>query len=328
MEFQGIININKEQDMTSHDVVGRVRKILNMKRVGHTGTLDPMATGVLPICVGRATRIVEYLDLDTKKYICTMVLGREMDTQDIWGTEIGRVSEAEVNALTETDVREAFTGFSGMIEQTPPMYSAVKVDGKRLYEYARAGRTIEVKSRQVYIPSLKVEDMSLGKGSESSITFSVECTKGTYIRSICHEAGEKLGVHGAMSSLVRTGSGIFDIADAVTLDQLREMSREKIADVITPTPAPLIYFGEGTINGEEATKLLNGLPIAAAGVCITREPEFAAKDFYFPIRNEYRRAYLLYAALDTDEDKTFIGIAFKDEAGESFKPEKIFYSRG
>lgn len=327
MEIEGILNINKEQDMTSHDVVGRVRRILSMKRVGHTGTLDPMATGVLPVCVGKATRIVEYLDLDTKRYLCTMVLGREMDTQDIWGTEVARADETKVNAITESDVDAAFAGFHSMIEQTPPMYSAVKIDGKRLYEYARAGKEVEVKSRQVYIPDLTIEEMSLGRGFDSSVTFSVECTKGTYIRSICHEAGKNMGVNGAMSALVRTGSGIFDIEHSVTLGELKEMSEDEIRSIVSPTPAPLMHFGEVLTNETGAITLLNGLPLYVADCEVTREPEYAAKDFYFPIRDEYRRAYLVFARIN-NEDKTFIGIAFKDKAGESLVPEKIFYSRG
>ena len=195
MNFNGIIVIDKEQNMTSHDVVGRVRRILGTGKVGHTGTLDPMATGVLPICVGKATRIMEYLDMDFKTYRCSMLLGKETDSRDVWGGVLSSVQEAAVNEVREEEIREVFSSFRGLISQKPPIYSAVRVDGKRLYEYAREGKDVEIPSRNVYIKQLEIEEVRVGRGYESSVTFSVTCSKGTYIRSICHDAGEKLGVH-------------------------------------------------------------------------------------------------------------------------------------
>ena len=147
----GILNINKPQGVTSHDVVRDIRRLLGIKKIGHTGTLDPMATGVLPVCIGKATRITEYTDLDFKKYRCTLRLGQVTDTQDIWGEILEENSTA---GITPDDVREAFSGFHGKISQKPPMYSAVRVGGRRLYDYARAGETVEVKEREVYIRGL------------------------------------------------------------------------------------------------------------------------------------------------------------------------------
>ena len=164
----GILNINKPQGMTSHDVVYRVRRALGIKRVGHTGTLDPMCTGVLPICIGTATRVTEYLDLDFKTYRCSMILGKITDTQDIWGELL---EERPLDGITEEDVRNAFSSFSGVIMQKPPMYSAVRVNGRRLYEYARAGEEVKVKERKIYINSLEIEKIDL---AEKTGGFNVE----------------------------------------------------------------------------------------------------------------------------------------------------------
>ncbi len=221
--IDGIINIYKDENITSHDVAVHIRRLLGVRRVGHTGTLDPMATGVLPVCIGRSARVMEYLDTDLKKYRCTMKLGRSTNTYDMWGETVRESSEEDVNRVTGDDVRRVLQSFTGRISQTPPLYSAVKVKGKRLYEYARKGRDVEIPSREVYVTSLEIEDMELGKGLSSWVRFSCECTKGTFIRSICRDAGEMLGVHAALSSLTRTASGIFTEDDAVTLDQLRGM---------------------------------------------------------------------------------------------------------
>ncbi|MGN0709472.1 MAG: tRNA pseudouridine(55) synthase TruB, partial [Anaerovoracaceae bacterium] len=207
MTRSGIINIYKEQGMTSHDVVGKVRRIVGEKRVGHTGTLDPMATGVLPICVGRSARVIQYLDPDRKAYRCVMKLGKRSDTYDAWGSFVEEAGDAEINAVDEEKVRDVFSRFKGDMEQMPPFYSAVKVNGRRLYEYARKGKAIDmadVPARKIHIYSLSVEGMELGRGSESTVSFSVECSRGTFIRSICDEAGEALGTHGYMCSLERT----------------------------------------------------------------------------------------------------------------------------
>jgi tRNA pseudouridine55 synthase len=178
LEQGGIINVNKPAGLTSHDVVNRVRRLLSVRKVGHTGTLDPMATGVLPVCVGRATRIMEYLDMDRKIYQCTLKLGRSYDTQDTTGTVVTEATEESVNAITEDEVRQAFAGLTGLVEQYPPMYSAVKIDGRKLYEYARTGQTQhildKVKPRQIYIWELEVRSVSLGRGYDSQVDFSVD----------------------------------------------------------------------------------------------------------------------------------------------------------
>ena len=322
---EGIININKEQNMTSHDVVSRIRRIIRKKRVGHTGTLDPMATGVLPVCIGNATRIIEYLDLDLKKYRCRMQLGLSTDTYDIWGRTIVRSSPREVDRITEDDVRRVLKSFTGQIEQTPPMYSALKVNGKRLYEYAREGKTVAVKSRRVFIPELEIEDVRLGRGLGSTVTFSIQCTKGTYIRSVCHDAGELLGVHAVMSGLVRTNSGIWDLENARTLDELAAMSEAELNGVIGDPDKALTHFGEILLSEKDGARFANGQRIGESSLNILKAPEFGDKDFYIPVSEEYRNMYLVYSEADGRE-KVFRGTAILDRAKKSIKPKKVFVS--
>ena len=322
---EGIINIYKEQNMTSHDVVGRVRRIVRKKRVGHTGTLDPMATGVLPVCVGSATRIMEYLDLDLKRYRCRMQLGLSTDTYDIWGKTFVRSSPRAVDRVTEEDVRAVLSTFTGSIEQTPPMYSALKVNGKRLYEYAREGKTVEVKSRRVCIPELEIEELRLGRGLASTVTFSLQCTKGTYIRSICHDAGEMLGVHAVMSGLVRTESGIWDLEHAWTLDQLASMREDELNAVIGDPDRALTHFGEILLSEEDGARFANGQRISGKSLSIARLPEFKDRDFYMPVNEEYRNMYLVYSGSGGGE-KRFRGTAVLDPVKRSIRPKKVFVS--
>lgn len=326
MISEGIININKEQNMTSHDVVGKVRRILNIKKVGHTGTLDPMATGVLPICIGRATRITEFLDLDIKGYICTMKLGVETDTQDIWGNEVARCDEAAVNKICEGDVLNALDRFKGPISQVPPAYSAIKVAGKRLYDYARSGEKVDIPSRNIYITQINIEELSLERGYDTSITFYVECTKGTYIRSICHDVGEILGVHGTLTKLTRTDSGVFSIENAVTLDELAAMDEEELKEVVRPAYTPLVHFGEIEVDEYDALRLANGLPVWTSHCSMLRRPEYEMKSFLIDLREEYKRAYNVFGMMK--EGRKFIGVVFTDETAENIIPVKNFFIRG
>lgn len=313
----GILNIDKAQNMTSHDVVSAVRRITGIKRVGHTGTLDPMASGVLPVCIGKSTRIMEYLDLDLKTYRCTMILGIDTNTQDIWGTEISR----RAVDVSEDDVRRIFSAFSGLITQTPPMYSALKVNGKKLYEYAREGKTVEVKSRQIYIHKMIIEDVDLS-GEEKKVTFIVECSKGTYVRTICRDAGEALGCGAALCALERIQSGIFSVGDAIKLEDLQKTSREQLQSMLIPSWAPLIHFGKIIIEPAAAVRFVSGQHISFAQCRAVREPEFAEKDFYIPAREEYRRAYNVFCSLQ--EREIFLGVAFLDERGKKLIPDKVF----
>lgn len=212
-----IINILKPTGMTSHDVVSRVRRILNIKKVGHTGTLDPDASGVLPICIGKATKVSELILNKDKSYICELTLGITTDTYDSSGEIIKIVDEFSV---TSDDIEKAFESQRGEIDQLPPIYSALKVNGKRMCDLVRSGRAdeIEVKSRRVNIKDLKILSIHGNK-----IMFYVECSKGTYVRSICYDIGEILGCGGHMSFLLRTSSGRFNLQNAITLEELEEL---------------------------------------------------------------------------------------------------------
>ena len=184
----GILNVYKEKGYTSHDVVAKLRGIVGQKKIGHTGTLDPDAEGVLPVCLGRATKVCDMLTEKDKTYEAVLLLGKETDTQDISGTVL-RVGETE--GLTQEQVKDCVMSFVGEYDQIPPMYSALKVNGKKLYELAREGKTIERKSRKVEIKEIRILEMALPR-----VRMEVSCSKGTYIRTLCHDIGEKLGCFG------------------------------------------------------------------------------------------------------------------------------------
>ncbi|WP_051280117.1 tRNA pseudouridine(55) synthase TruB [Anaerovorax odorimutans] len=336
---EGIINLLKPAGMTSHDGVQFVRRISGIKRVGHTGTLDPMAVGVLPICIGSATRITEYLDLDYKKYRCEMQLGIETDTQDIWG-EI--LNTSSFSGITKKDITKVLEEFSGIVEQIPPNYSAVKVNGKKLYEYARKGQTVTVKSRKIHIKNIELIRFDSKSGRA---TFDIECSKGTYVRTICHEVGNKLGCKAAMSCLIRTASGIFTIEDTITIEELlSNRIGEDIKDPVTGkyisyaripheilnryilnSDYPLIHFGRSYVNKDRALWFINGGHLKMSEVEIIQEPEFK-NSLNFNLKEEYKKAYNIYFKTDKNED-LFLGVAFYNEQYKKLVANKIFYNR-
>jgi len=217
--FNGVLNIYKPKGYTSHDIVNKVRRIAGMKKVGHTGTLDPMAEGVLPVCLGKATRIAEYLTGEEKEYIAEVTLGAETDTLDADGEVI---KECPIPELREALLQEAFKKFIGDLVQIPPMYSAIKKEGKPLYKYAREGLEFELPGRNITINYINLISFE-GK----MFKIRVGCSKGTYIRSLARDLGNELGSCGYLSSLIRSKSGNFTIANAVTLETLQEEGVEK-----------------------------------------------------------------------------------------------------
>lgn len=219
-----IVNIIKPTGMTSHDVVSAVRKILNKKKVGHTGTLDPDASGVLPICIGKATKVSELILNKDKSYICELTLGINTDTYDSSGEILERVYDF---SFSEEEIEKAFDTQRGEIEQLPPIYSALKVNGKRMCDLVRSGRgdEITIKSRPVNIKELKVLSINGDK-----IMFYVKCSKGTYVRSICYDIGKVLGCGGHMSFLLRTSSGRFNLENGITLEELQEFNENGTLD--------------------------------------------------------------------------------------------------
>lgn len=214
--MDGIIVVHKEKGFTSFDVVAKLRGILKQKKIGHTGTLDPDATGVLPVCLGCATKLCDMLTDTTKVYEAELLLGVVTDTQDTSGALLVK---REVT-VTEEEVRKAIASFIGVQEQIPPMYSALKVDGKKLYELAREGKTVERKAREITIENIEILDIGLPK-----VRMLVTCSKGTYIRTLCNDIGEKLGCGGAMASLIRRKTAGFTLEEAKTLSEIEEIMK-------------------------------------------------------------------------------------------------------
>ena len=217
--INGIIIINKEKGYTSHDVVSKVKKILNVKKVGHTGTLDLNATGVLPLLLNDGTKLSKYLIEHDKEYIVTLKLGTRTDTLDGEG-KILEERKIDNKILEDTEnIRNVLNSFIGKQEQIPPMYSAIKINGKKLYEYARKGEKVDVQARQIEIYSIELQGIDI---ETQEIEFKVECSKGTYIRSLCEDIATKLGTIGYMKELKRTKVGIFNIEDSITLEELEK----------------------------------------------------------------------------------------------------------
>ncbi len=253
--YHGIINIYKEPGYTSHDVVARLRGILRQKKIGHTGTLDPDAEGVLPVCLGMGTRLCEAFAGETKTYEAVLLLGLVTDTQDTSGRVLADKSR-EAASLTRDAAEEAVLSFAGGYEQIPPMYSALKVGGKKLYELARQGKEVERKPRHVEIPSISIEEMELPR-----VRIRVDCSKGTYIRTLCHDIGEKLGCGGCMEHLTRLRVGQFRAEDSLRLDAVEALrDKGKIAEKILSVEQVLsIYPALHTLPGGDKA-LHNGNP--------------------------------------------------------------------
>ena len=294
----GIINVYKEKGFTSFDVVAKLRGILRTKKIGHTGTLDPDAEGVLPVCIGRATKVCDILTDKDKVYEAVVLLGVETDTQDTSG-EI--LKELPVT-VSEECVKEAILSFVGDYAQVPPMYSALKVNGKKLYELAREGKTVERKARNVQIFSIEILEMNLPR-----VRMSVHCSKGTYIRTLCHDIGAMLGCGGCMEKLLRTKVGVFELQDTLKLAEIDALAKagaveEKIISVdelfedytkVWTTPE----FDVVVHNGNRVKKRMLQEKL--------------------PANTERLRVY--------DSKSEFIGIyEFSKERGD-FKPVKMFY---
>lgn len=251
--MDGIIVIRKEKGFTSHDVVAKLRGILRMKKIGHTGTLDPDAEGVLPVALGKGTRLVEFLTEKEKTYEAVMRLGVCTDTQDMTGT----VLEEKAVSVTEEEIKKAAESFLGQQLQIPPMYSALKVGGKKLYELAREGKEVEREPRPVYFHEIEILEISL-----PLVKMRVSCSKGTYIRTLCHDMGERLGCGGAMEALLRTRSGSFTLEESMTLGETEEAVRsgtigEKIISV-----EDVLSLYPSVFATEEGDRLLsNGNPL-------------------------------------------------------------------
>lgn len=245
--LDGIIPINKPKGMTSHTVVAKLRRILGTKRVGHTGTLDPDVSGVLPICIGKATRLSDYIMELPKTYMGQVTLGISTTTQDAYGVII---EQQVVEGLTEERIAEVIYSFIGQVEQIPPMYSAVKVNGQKLYEIARQGKEIERKARVVTIYEIQILGLDLHK-EHPSIDFLVTCSKGTYVRTLCVDIGSKLGYPAHMSNLIRIKSGNFPLEKSYTLEEVEAVTVDgNIENILVPMREALPQFDEIVVTDD------------------------------------------------------------------------------
>ena len=252
--MDGIILINKPKGYTSHDVVAKVKKLLNVKKVGHTGTLDPNATGVLPLLLNEGTKVSKYLIEHDKEYEVTLKLGIKTDTLDIEGNII---EEQKVNVDKLEDVESVLNSFIGKQEQIPPMYSAIKVNGRKLYEYARQGQSIELKPRNIEIYSIELNKIN---EKENEISFTVSCSKGTYIRSLCEDIAKRLGTIGYMKELNRIKVGRFSIKDAITIEEL-EKNTEKIEERVISIEKLFKELPIIKLEKSEFKRFLNGVSV-------------------------------------------------------------------
>lgn len=250
----GFLNIYKPKGMTSFDVVAKLRRVTKIKQIGHTGTLDPFAVGVLPICIGKSTRLIEYLE-DDKEYLATVQFGKDTDTYDLDGTVVKNYDKK----ITQDDLLSVLADFRGEIEQLPPIYSAIKVNGKKLYEYARKGEEVEIKPRKVFISKLKLISFEEEK-QEAKIL--VGCSKGTYIRSIAYDIGQKLNCGGYLTALERTKAGMFNKETSTPLEYFKEFSdvENKLINPLDVLPLPQVK-----LNDIEKERVNHGMPIYNRG---------------------------------------------------------------
>lgn len=294
--MDGIITIYKERGYTSHDVVAKLRGILHQKKIGHTGTLDPEAEGVLPVCLGKGTKLCDMLADRTKTYQTVVKLGVSTDTEDMTGT----ILEERLVTVSKEDVIATSASFVGEYEQIPPMYSAKKVNGKKLYELAREGKVIERKAAKVEIYEIVIDRIEL-----PYVTMTVSCSKGTYIRSLCRDLGEKLGCLGAMQSLLRTRVGDYRIEDAIRLDEFeRLVAEEKLLPHIHPVDEVFLDCPRYIVPEELNKAVDNGNSFRYNGAI----PEGDIRIY--------------------KEDGMFVGLYYYDTETDMMRPKKLFFVEG
>ena len=291
--YDGILNVDKPQGWTSHDVVAKIRNLTRQKQVGHAGTLDPMATGVLVVLLGQATRLSQFVSGHRKEYRAVIRLGVETDTHDSEGKIL---STKEVPPFTREEIEEVLSRFTGEIEQVPPMYSAIKKKGVPLYRMARKGIEIEREPRKVTIYELELEEINL-----PVVTLRVTCSAGTYIRSLARDMGKELGCGAILSSLVRLASGPFKLADAIPMDKIENAaSSGNLPDLILPMDVGVQELPMVIFSRTESEKLLHGQMIPASG----------------GIQAPVARAY--------DEEGKFLALVSFDREKNAWRPKKVF----
>lgn len=296
--LSGIINVYKEKGYTSFDVVAKLRGILKIKKIGHTGTLDPDAEGVLPVCLGKATKVCGLLTDKDKEYETVLLLGTTTDTQDVSGA----VLEQKAVAVSGQQVKEAIMGFVGDYLQTPPMYSALKVDGKKLCDLARAGVTVERKPRPVRILSITILEITLPR-----VRMRVECSKGTYIRTLCQDIGERLGCGGCMETLLRTRVADFRIEDALRLAEIKRLAADEgERSFLKPIDSVFLQYPAASVKSEFHRLLYNGNRLS--------------RQMFASYETEWEKAPLRVY----DADGQFAGIYELKKETRDYKPLKVF----
>ncbi len=297
--YNGIINIYKEKGFTSHDVVAKMRGICKQKKIGHTGTLDPDAEGVLPVCLGSGTKLCDMLTDKDKEYVAELLLGVKTDTQDI----SGKVLEEKVPVKDEERIRDVILSFVGDYMQVPPMYSALKVNGKKLYELARSGKEVERQARPVRILEIEILEIQ-----SQVVRMRVACSKGTYIRTLCEDIGEKLGCGGTMKSLLRTKVGIFNLDKALTLGQLEEIRDSgKVDEVLLPVDEVFAEYPALHVMPEFVRLIDNG-------------------NAFYANQTEEKQAFMEGTQVRVYGNGKFYGVYAYEQESRRYKPVKMFFA--
>lgn len=331
--MNGIINIYKEKGFTSFDVVAIMRGILKMKKIGHTGTLDPDAEGVLPVCLGKGTKLVDMLTDRDKTYEAVLKLGVVTDTQDLTGT----VLETRDVTMDYEQIESVILSYIGEYDQLPPMYSAIKVNGVKLYELAREGVEVERKTRRVEIKGIRILDYSK---EEHEVRLSVDCSKGTYIRTLLHDIGATLGCGGAMKSLLRTRVGEFGIEDAVSLNRLKEIIQEgRITDYVLPVDYGFQKYHKLVVEDNLNIVVYNGNPLPKEMIFThvsNLAIDFKSKEVLSSLKElsgdeteqlmiEALGGYNMVRVYDSND--IFIGVYHYNKIKDSLRPFKMFYEK-
>ena len=300
--INGVINVYKEAGFTSHDVVAKLRGILKQKKIGHMGTLDPNAMGVLPVCVGKATKLCHILSEKDKTYETTLLLGTKTKTQDAFGKVVSEAPQEELDALDEEQVIKVIKSYIGDYEQVPPMFSAIKIQGQKLYQLARKGEEIERPARHCKIWDITIKDIDLPR-----VSFSVTVSKGTYIRTLCDDIGEDLGVGGCMEHLVRTKVDRFKVEDAITLNQIEEAVENGVLDkYIVPVDEMLDDYSKCKV-AEDAEKLVRNGNIITSG------------DTLYKMDHDDGQVVRIYL-----ESGEFTGLYEFEKKKQIYRPQKMF----
>lgn len=300
--ISGVINVYKEPGYTSHDVVAKLRGILKQKKIGHMGTLDPNAVGVLPVCLGKATKLCDILSEKDKTYEATLLLGTETDTQDTTGQVVNQASKEQLDKLTEDEVFKTVKSYIGDYEQIPPMFSAIKIGGEKLYNLARRGETIERSPRHCKIIDITVTNIDLPR-----VDMHVTCSKGTYIRTLCHDIGKDLGVGGCMEHLIRSRVDRFKVEDSITLSQIEQFrDDDTLKEYITPVDEMLDGYSKCMVL-EDAERLVYNGNI------------FTSRNTLLKMNHEDGQTVRVYT-----HDGKFVGLYMFIAEKQIYKPIKMF----